>query len=498
MGRPIHFILNDELIESDLHPGTVVLDFLRRDRRLTGTKEGCREGDCGACTVLLGELRRDGVPAVRYRAVNSCLLPLGDVAGRHLVSIEGINPVSRETAAPEVIALTPVQEKLVEHGAIQCGFCTPGFVVSLTGYLLGPRPWCNEDAVDAVAGNICRCTGYASIKRAIADLLDELEDKKALGAQGAGLQGGGAGPDTEHLRYLVARGVVPEYFLGIADRLSSLEVPGRPARRSDSTPVVAGGTDLFVQRPAQMLEGQLSFLSTVPGIGEVRVEKERLLLGAGISMEQVKEIPELREQLPELDNQLSLIASAPIRRRATLGGNIVNASPIGDFTVMLLALGAVLGLKKGQAVREVPLERFFLGYKQLDMGPGEVLQWIALPRQEGRFSFEKVARRRHLDIASVNSAAWICIRDNRIVRARIAAGGVAPFPLFLSRASDSLQGQEPKEDRIQQALELSQEEIAPISDVRGSEQYKRLLLRQLLLAHFQKIFPERIRAEVWV
>jgi xanthine dehydrogenase small subunit len=166
--------------------------------------------------------------------------------------------------------------------------------------------------------------------------------------------------------------------------------------------------------------------------------------------------------------------------------------------VMLLVLGAVLVLKKGQTVREVPLEQFFLGYKRLDMKPGEVLRWIAVPKQQGRFSFEKVARRRHLDIASVNSAAWICVRDNRIEKARIAAGGVAPVPLFLSRASSCLQGQEPGEERIEQALELAQEEIAPISDVRGSEQYKRLLLRQLLLAHFQKIFPERIHAGVWV
>ena len=498
MGRPIRFILNNELIESELHPGTVVLDFLRRDRRLTGTKEGCREGDCGACTVLLGELIREGEPAVRYSAVNSCLLPLGDVAGRHLVSIEGINPVPRGATAPEGTALSPVQKQMVEHGAIQCGFCTPGFVVSLTGYLLGPRPWSFDEAVDAVAGNICRCTGYASIKRAIADLLDQLEDEKVRGLHSAGLEGSGAEPDTGRLRYLVARGVVPEYFLGIAERLSSLEPPGRTARRSDSTPLVAGGTDLFVQRPAQMLEGQLSFLSAVPGIGEIRFEKERLLLGAGISMEQVKEIPELKAQLPELAAELSLIASPPIRRRATLGGNIVNASPIGDFTVILLAVGAVLGLNKGQAVREVPLERFFLGYKQLDMKPGEVLQWIAVPKQEGRFSFEKVARRRHLDIASVNSAAWIAADGDRIVKARIAAGGVAPVPLFLARASACLQGKEPGQESIEQALELAQEEIAPISDVRGSEQYKRLLLRQLLLAHFQKIFPERIHAEVWV
>jgi xanthine dehydrogenase small subunit len=486
MDRPIRFILNDESIESHLHPGTVVLDFLRRDRRLTGTKEGCREGDCGACTVLLGELTGDGEPMVRYRAVNSCLLPLGEVEGKHLVSIEGIN-------AADAIALTPVQSKMVEHGAIQCGFCTPGFVVSLTGYLLGARAWSYDGAVDAVAGNICRCTGYASIKRAIADLLDQLGD-----VQVGGLQGSTDTTNQEHLQALIACGVVPEYFLTIPERLGSLKTSRSKQHRSAGRSVVAGGTDLFVQRPEQMLEEDLSFLSTEPGFRKVRVEKERLLLGAGISMEQVKEIPELKDRLPELADVMSLIASTPIRNRATLGGNIINASPIGDLSVILLALGAVLQLKNGKAVREVPLERFFLGYKQLDLKPGERLQWIALPREEGRFSFEKVARRRHLDIASVNSAAWIAVRGNRIVKARLAAGGVAPIPLFLSGASGCLEGQELREETIEQALELTQREIAPISDVRGSEQYKRLLLRQLLLAHFQKLFPEMMRAEVWV
>jgi xanthine dehydrogenase small subunit len=215
-------------------------------------------------------------------------------------------------------------------------------------------------------------------------------------------------------------------------------------------------------------------------------------------MERVKEIPQLKEQWPHLADELSLIASAPIRNRATLGGNIVNASPIGDFSVMLLALGAVLGLKNGKAIREVPLHRFFRGYKQLDMQAGERLQWIALPREEGHFSFEKVSRRKHLDIASVNSAAWIAVRGNRVVKARLAAGGVAPIPLFLSRASACLEDRQLTDEQLEEVLELAQGEIAPISDVRGSEQYKRLLLRQLLLAHFHKLFPDRMHAGVWV
>jgi len=481
MSQTIRFILNDDTVESSLPPGTVVLDYLRREKRLTGTKEGCREGDCGACTVLLGELGVAGEQVVEYRAVNSCLLPLGDVEGKHLVSIEGLNP------SVEDLALTPVQRKMVEQGAIQCGFCTPGFVVSLTGYLLGARRWDYEAAVDAVAGNICRCTGYASIKRAIGELLAELNGSKDSRDPGRG-----------HIERLVAFGVVPEYFLTIPSRLRALRATRRTDSRFRGYTVVAGGTDLFVQKPEELVESSLRFVSRTEELHQIRLEKSRLILGAGIAMEEVKDIPVLKDRIPQLVAALPMIASVPIRNRATLGGNIVNASPIGDFTVMLLALGAVLGLKNGKATREVPLDQFFEGYKSLNKKPGELLAWICLPLEEGFFSFEKVSRRRHLDIASVNSAAWISAQDGRISKARIAAGGVAPVPLFLARGSDYLAGKPFSEENLEQVLTLVQQEISPISDVRGSDRYKRLLLRQLVLAHFFKLFPDKLHPEMWI
>ena len=507
MDNPIRFILNDEPVRSRLPQGTVVLDFLRRERRLTGTKEGCREGDCGACTVLLGRLSEESEAALEYAAVTSCLLPLGDLEAKHLVSIEGLNPPLDKDMAAEPVPLTPVQSVLVEHGAIQCGFCTPGFVLSLTGYLLAHRSWSYAGALEAVAGNICRCTGYASIQRAIADLLERLG--------GEGLPGAGRSR-REHLEMLVARRVVPGYFLSIPERLRSLQGEDEPrlaqqpkqrgrGRMKQQTQqheaehtVVAGGTDLFVQKPDQLLSEPLRFLSASEQQKRVSVEGDRLYLGAGITMEEVKHIPELSDHVPGLAEVLPLIASTPIRNRATVGGNIINASPIGDFTVMLLALGAVLGLEADDRIREVPLERFFLGYKQLDMKEGEGLEWVALPLERGSFSFEKVSRRRYLDIASVNSAAWMLIRDGRIERARLAAGGVAPVPLYLDGGSSLLEGETPRDELIEQLLNTVQEEIAPIGDVRGSERYKRLLLRQLLLAHFYRLFPEQMHTEVWV
>ena len=177
------------------------------------------------------------------------------------------------------------------------------------------------------------------------------------GVQAAAPQGKRSAAHADRLRTLIGRGVVPGYFLGIPERLRRLPGPEREPSRREHQFLVAGGTDLFVQRPGQMLEGQLSFVSDSPQLRTLRVEEDRLLLGAGLSMEQVKEIPEVKDQLPQLSDALSSIASAPIRRRATLGGNIINASPIGDFTVMLLALAAVLGLSNGRAVRQLPLEK---------------------------------------------------------------------------------------------------------------------------------------------
>jgi xanthine dehydrogenase small subunit len=471
MKRDVCFLLNDSLERVSLPPGQVVLDFLRRDRRQTGTREGCREGDCGACLVLLGE-PRDG--RVRYRPVNSCLVPLGDLDGRHLVTIEGLNPPS-----PQTPALSPIQRALVEQGAIQCGFCTPGFVVALTGFLLEAPRIEEGRALEALAGNLCRCTGYASIRRAVRELL-------------AGYPGGLPAeerPVARRLERLIAWGIVPEYFRQAPARLAELRrgagKPERPERV-----LVAGGTDLFVQRPEALLGADLEFLYGRGGLAEVRKQDGRVLVGAATPMEDLRDVP-------PFGDCLEWIASAPIRNRATVGGNIVNASPIGDLTVILLALGATLTLRGPSGARELALDRFYRGYKQLDLGPGEMLESISFPelKADRRFSFEKVGRRQHLDIAGVNSAACLRLEAGRVMEARFSAGGVAPVPLYLRRTSESLTGREVGPATVKHALRLAQEEISPISDVRGSAEYKRLLARQLLIAHFLRLAPEAIDVE---
>lgn len=481
MAAETAFLLNGREIRTSLPPGTALADFLRDDQRLTGTRIGCREGDCGACTVLLGATNAPGVAGqpivgrVRYRAVASCLFPLGDAAGRHVLTIEGLNPDGRSPSG-----LTPVQQAFVSEGASQCGFCTPGLVVSLTAFLLeAPEPGLDA-ALTAIEGNICRCTGYTAIRRAVGRLLRGL---------------GRLPPDPgERLEALIAAGVVPPYLAEVADRLRRLPsvVPSGAERGRATALAVAGGTDLYVQRGPEMAELELRLLSRRPGLDAVWPAPGRVFIGAAATVSDLMASPLLAAAFPVLPVFLRRVSATQVRNRATVGGNLVNASPIGDLSVLLLALDAAIGLRRGPRFREVPLRAFFLGYKKLDLRPGEEAAWVSLPlRRDGvRLHFEKVARRRQQDIASVNSAVGLEMEGGRIAVAHAAAGGVAPVPLYLARASAFLAGKEVSAATVRGFIDVAESEIAPISDVRGAAGYKRTLLGRLLFAHFLELFPE--------
>lgn len=471
MAREIAFILNDADVRTALPAGTVLLDFLRRDRRLTGTREGCREGDCGACTVLLGG-REQG--RVRYRSVVSCLLPLAEAEKRHVVTIEGLN--GKE--------LTPIQQALVSEGASQCGFCTPGIVVSLTAFLLNSRELPEDEAVTAIQGNVCRCTGYASIRRALGRLLRDLRPKLL------------AAPDR--LQALVELGVLPAYFAGIVPRMLALgeAKPGRRPAKKTETVVLGGGTDLYVQRGQELPERELLLVCRQTGYAGIWPAPDRIFIGSATTVEDIRNSPLLQVVLPSLSRQLLSVSSLQVRNRATIGGNFVNASPIGDLSVIFLALGARVAMFSAKGMRELPLSDFFLGYKKLALQKNELMVWVSIPVPEHgwRFSFEKVSRRRYQDIASVNSALGLQMAGERIAVAHVSAGGVAPVPLYLKAASAFLAGKPVSPGLVREWLQVAAREIAPISDVRGSAAYKRALLRRLLTAHFLELFPGAVGA----
>ncbi|MFH1262987.1 MAG: FAD binding domain-containing protein [Pseudomonadota bacterium] len=462
----IRFLLNDETISTELPPGMVLLDFLRQEKRLVGVKEGCREGDCGACMVLVGEPDKGGIS---YRAVNSCLFPLGDVEHRHVVTIEGLNSES----------LSLVQQAFVEEGATQCGFCTPGFIVSLAGFLLSSPDWSTESGLDSVAGNICRCTGHVSIRRAVGKICKGLGTPPKAGT-------------PERLRLLISAGLIPKYISKIPTRLSSL--PTAPARASSGRGVqqIGGGTDVYVQRPEALLNARLNFLSRRKDLQGIRLVRNRVVIGGGTPWADLEDSPIFRKIFPESSNWFQRMASRPIRNRATVGGNIVNASPIADVTILLLALDADLTLIRGKAQRRMKLRDLYVGYKKLRKKPDEIVKEVSFERsvKGARFSFEKVCRRANLDIASVNSAMSAVVWEGRIDSIHLSAGGVAPIPLYLRTASEALCGERLTATAFRKALDQAEKEISPISDVRGSANYKRTLLRRLLTAHFFKLAPE--------
>jgi xanthine dehydrogenase small subunit len=481
MGRVLRFLANDREISAEAWPGTPALDYIRRDLGLTGAKEGCREGDCGACAVLVGERVASSKSGAAYRAQPSCLLALGELEGRHLVTIEGLASGAREAGVSG--GLTPVMRAILEANGSQCGFCSPGFVISLTGFLLEGPPFTLERGIAAVEGNLCRCTGYGAIKRAIAILVLEFAD----------LPSG----YVERLETLTRRGVVPaslgafsrgELLSGTTGSVSALD-------RVEPAFVLGGGSDFYVRNPdPPPREASPLILTREDDLRVVKKTVGALELGAALSWRAFFADPAVRAAAPGIERFEAELASPLVRERATLGGNAANASPIGDMTALLLALGARVRITRtpGGPARELPLERLFLGYKRLDLAPGEILSAFILPFGEPvLLNFEKVAKRARLDIASVNSAAAFTVKDDRITRARVSAGGVAPTPLLLADTSAFIEGRSPDAGTAREAARIAASEISPIGDIRGSAEYRRVLLGRLVIAHFERLFPGR-------
>jgi xanthine dehydrogenase small subunit len=462
----LKFILNNQEVATELPAATVLLDYIRYNQHLPGTKIGCREGDCGACTILVGELTND---QLRYRSFTSCLTPLGNVAGKHIVTVEGINQTE---------VLNPIQQAMVDESATQCGFCTPGFVVSLAGFCLSDKQPTAQNAIAAIDGNICRCTGYKSIERAAVKVAQLLETR-----------------DTEEPAAFVARQqILPEYFTSIESRLRALQTAAYSnGQVTNAAPqLVGGGTDLYVQKHDYMHELAAKFLFDHPELQGVTQQGSRCVIGGAATVSDVAESAVMQQYFPAFKPFLKLVSSTPIRNMATVAGNFVNASPIGDLTIMFLALNAHLVLSDGSASRELPLRQLYQGYKQLAKTAQENVTaiWFEMPDVHTVFNFEKVSKRMHLDIASVNSACCLTLHEGIITAASVSAGGVGPVPMLLGGVSAFLAGKEVSEELIQEAVEIAQTEIAPISDARGTEAYKRLLLGQLIKAHFLALFPQ--------
>lgn len=454
------FTLNGEIeTPRNAAPTATLLEYLRATGRI-GTKEGCGDGDCGACTVAI--VGTDAEGRLHYRAVNGCLLPLGSVAGRTVVTVEGV--------AGE--KLHAVQQAMVDTGGSQCGYCTPGFVMSLfAGYY-------DEQLDDAaVEGNLCRCTGYLPIRRAARSL-------------------GKPAQDDPHLRTLnhalPAKSLVFEREGATFFRPVSLdEVFSLQQTRPDAV-FIAGGTDLGLEL-SHHSEHFPCFIS-LEDVAELKVLKassSHLEVGAGLPLSHVEH--KLRDLFPALDAMLHLFAARQIRNRATLGGNLGTASPIGDLPPVLLALGAELRLRNAGSERLIPLGKFFTGYRQTVLQKGEVIVSALIPKTlpEGavrRLSGAyKVGKRGTDDISIVSAAYTVDLNaDDRIVQARIAYGGVAATPVLAGAVESLLVGKSWNEKTVQEAKKSLQTAFKPLDDLRASARYRNRLVANL----FEKFYVE--------
>ncbi len=463
----ISFILNNQVVKTGLPSGSTLLDFVRYEKQLVGTKIGCREGDCGACNVLVGTLVGE---EITYQTMTSCLTPLSNVHAKHVLTVEGINLSNRQ--------LSPVQELMIVNNGTQCGFCTIGFVMSLTGVVLSKENPTYANVIKAIDGNICRCTGYKSIERAAKGLCETLAER----------------PAKKPLSWLVEQGFVPDYLQNIPAKLQSLQQKlNQDSTFNDNGQktdfFIGGGTDLMVQKPAIIRTSSTTNFLDDTQLKGIHIEGNLCRVGASTTVTEFEDSPEIQKMFPDLSKYLKLVSSTPIRNMATMGGNIINASPIGDMTIFFLALNSQVILKDAltQNSRTLPLKDLFLDYKKLDKTDTEYIESLQfeVPDNATYFNFEKVSKRTHLDIASVNSACQLKVaKDGAILQAHISAGGVAAIPKYLDKSSAFLKGKKMDDATWKTFSEVLDSEVSPISDARGSAAYKRLLLRQLVLAHF--------------
>ena len=446
--REIVFLLNGKPVELSGIPATrTLLDWLREDRGLTGTKEGCNEGDCGACTVMVSD-------ANGAKTLNSCILFLPQLHGKAVRTVEGV-------AGPDG-SLHPVQEAMVRRHGSQCGFCTPGFVVSMAcAHRNGMR-----DFDVQLAGNLCRCTGYAPIVRAAEDAAsqpvpDWFSEDCALTAAVA--------TDSED----GASGIAPA---------SANEAANLYAAHPDAV-LVAGATDVGLTVTKALREpGRFLFLGGVRDLRTIDVGPESVRIGAMATLAEVGHM--IGDLHPGLGELIRRFGSVQVRNAATIGGNIANGSPVGDCPPALIALGATLHLRRGNDRRDLPLEDFFLDYGKQDRAPGEFIEAVSFPRQADRLRCYKLSKRFDQDISAVCGCFSIRVRNGLVDEARIAFGGMAGIPKRARHVEDALSGQEWSETAIRAARDAWERDFTPLTDMRASAAYRIEAARNMLMRAF--------------
>ncbi|ASP82823.1 xanthine dehydrogenase small subunit [Sinorhizobium meliloti] len=462
----IRFLLNDRPVElADVSPVQTLLDFLRIDRSLRGTKEGCAEGDCGACTVLVGRLL-DG--KLKYESVNACI--------RFVASLDGCHVVTVEALAQPNGPLHPVQQAMVDTHASQCGFCTPGFVMSLYGLWMTNAKPSVQEIEKALQGNLCRCTGYAAIIRAaeaIASvgelgkdplIVEREEITRQLEALRDGCRVEIGGEDE--------RVVLP----------ASLDDFAAVLEANPKATIVAGSTDVGLWVTKFMRDiAPVVHLSHLEELRRISIAPDGITLAAGVSYTEA--YPVIVRNFPQLRELWDRIGGEQVRNMGTVGGNIANGSPIGDTPPALIALGASVTLRKGTSRRTLPLEAFFIEYGKQDREPGEFVETVRIPflDETERFAVYKITKRFDEDISAVCGAFRVKLDgDGKVADVAIAFGGMAGTPKRASNVEAALKGAQWNDAAIEAGVAAFERDFTPLTDWRASSEYRMLVARNLL------------------
>lgn len=441
----ISFLLNGERVDVAAAPTQTLLYWLREERSLTGTKEGCNEGDCGACTVIVED-------ANGARAVNACILFLPQIHGKSLRTVEGIS-------GPDG-ALHPVQNAMVVHHGSQCGFCTPGIIASLVAAHSSGR----RDNDTVLAGNLCRCTGYAPIVRAA--------------------ESAAADPVPDWMTTPDLPDVAP---LAIAPR--DIDTLAAAYVANPEATLVGGATDVGLWVTKGLLDiAPVIFTSQCDTLREITETESHVSFGASVTMSEF--LGHIAGTHPSLAAMVRRFASEQVRNAATLGGNIANGSPIGDSPPALIALGAMLHLRKGETRRTLPIEEFFISYGRQDRAPGEFLEAITMPKAAPNLRVYKVSKRFDQDITAVLAAFNVTVADGVVTDARVAFGGMAATPKRAPAVEAALLGHTWNENAIADARAAMAKDFSPISDMRASEDYRLRVAENLLDRYFADLAGE--------
>ena len=489
--QPIRFFHRGVVVEiDDAVPTRTVLDWLREDARCTGTKEGCNEGDCGACTVVIGTAAAPGdataVRGLSLQTVNACIQFLPTLDGKALFTVEDLKAMNAD-------ALHPVQEAMVECHGSQCGFCTPGFVMSLWSTYEHHRACATQPTrqqlADDLSGNLCRCTGYRPILDAGQRMFDlpavTLDTAPVLAAL-KGLQRGSA------FEYASAAGGDRFYAPTTLAELAALREANPTAQ------VLAGSTDvgLWVNKQFKPL-GDILFVGEVAEMKVVEERGDELYIGAGASLEAAWAA--LTRRVPALTDVWLRFASPPIRNAGTMGGNVANGSPIGDSAPALIALDAQIELRRGERVRRLPLAAFYIDYMKNHLEPGEFVQALVVP--DAAFARQlrayKISKRFDSDISAVFAALAIVLDGERVAEVRLAFGGLAAVVKRAATAEAVLRGQPWSAATLAAAQAALARDFTPLDDLRASAAYRLRVAQNLLLRFWLETQPDPVMTSIW-